>query len=145
VTDWTQAACKSDPGFMHNTGLATAYARRVCGACPIRAACLRHALNLGEYRGIWGGMTGPERRRLAKRQQRPQPIRHDLIVHVHAGVEPFSALRPDEQVWLWRRHTAAGGTPSAFARRYRISGTTMRQVSAAAELDQPSTQHRLAA
>lgn len=148
--DWTQARCGDDPDFMHVAGLIegqVAYARRVCGTCPIRTACLQRALDMGEYRGVWGGMTGRERRALAGQRQIPQPLRHDLIVHVQAGTEPFSALTLPEQVWLWRRHQTSGESDSAFVRRYRVSGTTMRQVQAADALNEstPQRQHALAA
>src|SRR5262245_51881107 len=32
-------------------------AKRICGRCPVRRACLRHALDTGEPHGIWGGLT----------------------------------------------------------------------------------------
>lgn len=39
-------------------------AKEVCALCPVQRACLRHALKVGEPFGIWGGLTGRERRRL---------------------------------------------------------------------------------
>lgn len=38
-------------------------ARRLCAECPVRAACLRHALDNGEAEGVWGGTTPDVRRR----------------------------------------------------------------------------------
>lgn len=38
--------------------------RAVCRACPAAAECLRWALDNDEPEGIWGGLTGPERREL---------------------------------------------------------------------------------
>ena len=37
-----------------------------CRACPVRAACLGHALEHGEWHGIWGGLTTIQRRRAAR-------------------------------------------------------------------------------
>lgn len=37
-------------------------AKAVCATCPVRADCLQHALDHDERYGIWGGMTGRERR-----------------------------------------------------------------------------------
>jgi WhiB family transcriptional regulator, redox-sensing transcriptional regulator len=41
-------------------------AKAVCNACPVRAKCLEHALEVGETHGIWGGLTPRERRKLKK-------------------------------------------------------------------------------
>lgn len=50
-------------------GRPTAAARAVCGACPVRTACLAHALAHDEPWGMWGGLTTRERvgRRLGLR------------------------------------------------------------------------------
>jgi len=42
-------------------------AKAVCAACPVREACLQYALSTNQTEGIWGGMTGAERRRLRRR------------------------------------------------------------------------------
>lgn len=42
-------------------GRLTAAAKAVCAACPVRAACLAHALACDEPWGIWGGLTSRER------------------------------------------------------------------------------------
>ena len=41
-----------------------AAAIKVCNRCPVRADCLAHALAIREPRGIWGGLTAEQRRRL---------------------------------------------------------------------------------
>lgn len=38
-------------------------AKAICGACPVRAACLAYALARHEGHGIWGGLTAEERNR----------------------------------------------------------------------------------
>ena len=64
-TPWTaRAACQGwDPAqwMDDDTGQPTAAAKAVCAACPVRAACLAHALDYDEPWGIWGGLTARER------------------------------------------------------------------------------------
>ncbi|MGW5397842.1 WhiB family transcriptional regulator [Streptomyces sp. NPDC003952] len=43
-----------------------AAAKRVCAECPVRAACLEHALRTRETYGVWGGLTEEERRTLVR-------------------------------------------------------------------------------
>ncbi|GAA2690649.1 MULTISPECIES: WhiB family transcriptional regulator [Actinosynnema] len=40
-----------------------AAAKSVCGRCPVRQACLAHALH-HDAEGVWGGTTEDERRQL---------------------------------------------------------------------------------
>ncbi len=42
----------------------------LCSACPVREACLDHALTHREPFGIWGGTREHERRRLVRQQRR---------------------------------------------------------------------------
>jgi WhiB family redox-sensing transcriptional regulator len=37
-------------------------AKAICGTCPARAACLQYALSARLGSGIWGGLTGDERK-----------------------------------------------------------------------------------
>lgn len=39
-------------------------AKNLCAHCPVRQACLDHALRSDERYGIWGGLTDGERRAL---------------------------------------------------------------------------------
>lgn len=53
---------------------ATARALEVCrppgkALCPVLATCLEYALANGEELGIWGGASGRERKRMAKRRR----------------------------------------------------------------------------
>lgn len=44
----------------------------VCSACPVRQACLEHAMTFPEPAGVWGGLTEDQRngdRRKARRAQ----------------------------------------------------------------------------
>lgn len=62
--------------FPDRRGSATA-AKALCGACPVTAACLDHAMTIegGAHRsdrhGVWGGLTPAERWRLARARGRP--------------------------------------------------------------------------
>jgi WhiB family transcriptional regulator, redox-sensing transcriptional regulator len=70
--DWhARAACRTaDPELFFSEGTAgparqaTARAKRICSACPVRARCLDWALRYGAAYGIWGGQTEEERRTL---------------------------------------------------------------------------------
>lgn len=42
-------------------------AKEVCAACPVMDECLAYALSTNQTEGVWGGMTGSERRRLRRR------------------------------------------------------------------------------
>ncbi len=42
-------------------------AKAICAACPVQEQCLQYALATNQTEGVWGGMTGPERRRLRRR------------------------------------------------------------------------------
>ena len=45
-------------------------AKVICGACPVREACLEHALAVREKDGVWGGATERERRRIIRQRRR---------------------------------------------------------------------------
>jgi WhiB family transcriptional regulator, redox-sensing transcriptional regulator len=45
-------------------------AKAVCGVCPVRQACLEHALAHREREGIWGGATERERRRILRQRRK---------------------------------------------------------------------------
>lgn len=77
-TEWThQAACRDeDPELFFPISEVGPGARQVeqakavCARCPVRMQCLEFALENGLADGIFGGMTGDERRRLAVTQRR---------------------------------------------------------------------------
>ena len=47
-----------------------AEAKAVCAVCPVRQACLEHALAHREREGIWGGTTERERRRIVRQRRK---------------------------------------------------------------------------
>lgn len=68
------AACKNHPepdlwfpgdGLVGGSNHAPA-ARRICNVCPVREACLEHALAAPEIHGVWGGTSERERRRIRR-------------------------------------------------------------------------------
>ena len=66
-----RAACRGHDVrvFYPDSEKGSAAALRVCASCPVRAACLEHALAAGERHGVWGGKTEDERRAI-RRQRR---------------------------------------------------------------------------
>ena len=72
--DWQMdAACRGENSevFFHPEGergaarvIRTNRAKAVCAECPVRQACLDHALTKGEHYGICGGKSARERARL---------------------------------------------------------------------------------
>lgn len=75
--DWRLSAeCQyTDPDlFFPGKGGTTGEARRVCRGCGVRAECLEYALGNDERFGIWGGLSGRERRKaLRLAAVSPQP------------------------------------------------------------------------
>ncbi|MFE1451936.1 WhiB family transcriptional regulator [Streptomyces olivaceoviridis] len=67
--NWQYALCaQTDPDLFFPTGvgaritIAVKQAKRICGRCPIRSACLAWALDTRQPAGVWGGMDEHERR-----------------------------------------------------------------------------------
>lgn len=65
---FADAACRGyDPNlFFTEDARREAVALAVCERCPVRVACLDHALRVGEEHGTYGGVT--ERKRRAVRR-----------------------------------------------------------------------------
>lgn len=49
-------------------------AKKRCQGCPVRDACLAHAIEHDEPLGIWGGLTRAERNLLKRRGQTSGPV-----------------------------------------------------------------------
>ncbi|MGH9108251.1 MAG: WhiB family transcriptional regulator [Acidimicrobiales bacterium] len=45
-------------------------AKAICAGCPVRQACLEHALAHREREGVWGGATERERRRIIRHRRK---------------------------------------------------------------------------
>ena len=44
-------------------------ARQVCRSCLVRERCLDYAIAVRDFEGVWGGLTGAERRSLHRRRR----------------------------------------------------------------------------
>ncbi len=77
--DWQRrAACRDmDSGVFfhpdndrgHSRRYRELHAKRVCQTCPVRQACLAHALRVREPYGVWGGYSEGERVALLKHRE----------------------------------------------------------------------------
>ncbi|MGC5396175.1 WhiB family transcriptional regulator [Streptomyces sp. DT20] len=78
MQNWRErAACRDeDPDLFFPIGatgpalVQTEDAKAVCHGCPVRAECLRWALENGQDTGVWGGLDETERRALKRRSRR---------------------------------------------------------------------------
>lgn len=70
----SKAACQGlDPDIFYPSTEDDAEAEQakvVCAGCPVREACLEHALAVREKDGVWGGATERERRRIIRQRRR---------------------------------------------------------------------------
>jgi len=70
AADWrSRAACRAaDPEQFFPQGRPSTVvpledaAKRICGHCTVREACLEWALETGQHAGVWGGLSEDERR-----------------------------------------------------------------------------------
>lgn len=74
VTDlswFSRAACRGSGVDMVPTDAAgTGRAKTVCRGCPVRLDCLEYALAFNEDKGVWGGHSERERRRILRERRR---------------------------------------------------------------------------
>uniref|UniRef100_A0AAU2VHU8 Transcriptional regulator WhiB n=1 Tax=Streptomyces sp. NBC_00008 TaxID=2903610 RepID=A0AAU2VHU8_9ACTN len=78
MQNWRErAACRDeDPDLFFPIGttgpalVQTEDAKAVCHGCPVRAECLRWALENSQDTGVWGGLDEAERRALKRRSRR---------------------------------------------------------------------------
>lgn len=50
----------------HPNNAETKMLKAICGECTVKTECLEYAMDFGFPMGVWGGLTAPERARLAK-------------------------------------------------------------------------------
>lgn len=92
--------------FFPAKGEETSQIKAVCRACDVQAECLAYAMNGGEEHGIWGGLSGRERRRL--RRGAPvsgrKPITHGTKggynAHRRRGEDPCEACRDANTLYM---------------------------------------------
>jgi WhiB family redox-sensing transcriptional regulator len=67
-----RAACQGiDPQvFFPESDEDAGEAKAICAMCPVRQACLEHALAHREREGVWGGATERERRRILRQRRK---------------------------------------------------------------------------
>lgn len=73
VAIWRKrAACRGiDPEvFFPASDEEAEEAKAICAMCPVRQACLEHALAHREREGVWGGATERERRRILRQRRK---------------------------------------------------------------------------
>ncbi|MEV7423493.1 WhiB family transcriptional regulator [Streptomyces sp. NPDC091212] len=66
---WQESALCAQTGpefFFPAPGSSTREAKRLCGACEGRVACLQYALTHDERFGVWGGLSEKERQNLRR-------------------------------------------------------------------------------
>lgn len=93
LRETSAAACRgADPALFFPSAQSgarqdrqVAAAKELCRECPIRRPCLTRALEVSEGEGIWGGFTGPERRRLRVHAARLRSLDPRLIYELRAG------------------------------------------------------------
>ncbi|MFD2684967.1 WhiB family transcriptional regulator [Streptomyces phyllanthi] len=69
---WQEQALCAQTGadfFFPEPGSSVREAKRICGMCEMRSACLEYALANDERFGVWGGLS--ERERLHLRRTEP--------------------------------------------------------------------------
>jgi len=71
-----EAACRGlDPlVFYPATDEEAEEAKAVCEVCPVRDACLEHAIVNREHNGVWGGASERERQRIIRRRRRQRAM-----------------------------------------------------------------------
>ncbi len=139
----TQAACRGtfDETTRRNTWIIEPTAElgtpgsvvdklEICNVCPVRAECLRFALEASfESFGVWGGTTGIERKTLAPRSTPPSSFgaAEKRREQIRRAEEVLTATH-DERLDRWRGFAqeavearARGATTFRLARR-RITG-----------------------
>lgn len=103
------AACRGTDleVFFPGRGESAGAARQVCAGCPVHQPCLDYAISNRISHGIWGGLTGRERRALQSRWVRTSRRDRDLAV---------------------RAAEAAGYTAAAIGRSFGLSRTSVMRV-----------------
>jgi WhiB family redox-sensing transcriptional regulator len=69
---WHEQALCAQTGtdfFFPEPGSSAREAKRICGMCESRSACLEYALNNDERFGVWGGLSEKERLRLRRTEE----------------------------------------------------------------------------
>lgn len=86
--DWTRdALCLEYAGRVDFFATYTAPAKAICRRCAVSADCLAYANDAGHLYGVWGGLSGIERKAAARAnakgsgRNRPEPSTVHLPLH----------------------------------------------------------------
>ncbi len=103
--------CRSAPVslFFPGRGEDTAAAQKLCGRCPVLDECRAYVLEHPGLTGVWGGLTGRERRELRLRAV-PDPPR-----------APAGPHRSNPRGTLYRTLEALAAHPGRWARIARFA------------------------
>ncbi|MGA5817766.1 WhiB family transcriptional regulator [Kitasatospora sp. NPDC094028] len=67
---------------------------QICHVCPVRRECQRRAIECGEQYGVWGGLSGPERRAPLKQVKAFRSLPVGMPVRLRHGER--ADLRPGD-------------------------------------------------
>ena len=106
--EWMRhAACRHHPTrlWFPERGEPTHHAKNICNTCPVKQDCLEYALEIPNCVGIWGGMSGRQRRQI--RKPKNKPIKHGTPVgyqqHRRRGEQACPACREAHTAAVTRR------------------------------------------
>lgn len=92
---WKARAACSDADtrlFFPERGEPVREAKEICAGCDVRTECLNYALAIPNCVGIWGGLSGRERRAVKRDQRRARAVQHGTVAGYRAeiryGLEP---------------------------------------------------------
>jgi len=123
------AACRTtDPDLFFPVGQSleaqeqTNQAKRVCLGCSVRARCLDWAFTNGDQEGVFGGMSGKERREvMTVRNRSPKAIRPSAgMARCKAAAERIQELR-DQEASVSRIAREVGVSRDTLSRWFQIS------------------------
>jgi WhiB family redox-sensing transcriptional regulator len=99
-----RAACfgHSTRLFFPERGESVQEAKQICQGCDVRLDCLEYAMAIPNCSGIWGGMSGRERRELRRNQRNSQPIQHGSVAGYRAEIR--QGLEPCDECYAAHRH-----------------------------------------
>ena len=110
-TPWmADAACygKDTRLWFPERGESGAEAIAICRACPVRIDCLDHAMTHRETRGIWGGLSDKQRRRVRRVRAQSRREAGEAQQYQRPAAGPTKGHGTDAR---YRAHLRRGETP----------------------------------